>query len=459
MYPASFLRFWLVIGGCALLLTGAGGAAAQHGSPLLHQKIPVPSDVISEDGYMGDLRIGDLRGNGNVEFVILRSQDEGMKPTFLAAFAQDGTILWKRGTHGKQPARPAPLAVKDVTGDGQAEVIHFWKEDSSGEAGPFNMANIRIQIRDGESGTVLRQASPPALRRLHGSGGANWVHQRLLLANLEGDSLANDFVVKVGSTVLAFDDELEVLWTYTTKWNEYGEHTAYIPAVGDIDDDGRDEVTGGHYLLDHDGTPLWEKHRARHMDSVIITPWDQGETRVIASGYGQVLTAKGRSVLRLGKEHVPHGQEVRVADFVPDRAGPEMVIRYNGHHRDAMLVGNSGSILSRYVLNASPNNTGMMDVRWNGTNGTDLLYNGGMLWYADGREFARLPNLPAPIGEEKMGWYHAIPANVTGDSREDIVLYNPWDKYVWIYTPAPHDASEFGGYRPGPRQYNPRIMD
>ena len=39
-----------------------------------------------------------------------------------------------------------------------------------------------------------------------------------------------------------------MLWTYEIKWNEYGKCSAYIPAVGDIDGDGKDEVNGGYYL-------------------------------------------------------------------------------------------------------------------------------------------------------------------------------------------------------------------
>lgn len=72
---------------------------------------------------------------------------------------------------------------------------------------------------------------------------------------------------------------------------------------------------------------------------------------------------------------------------------------------------------------------------------------------------ARLPDLPPPRGPSRRGWYHCIPANVRGDEREELVLYNPWDARVWLYTPNPFSAQDFQGCRPTTRQYNARLMD
>ena len=63
-------------------------------------------------------------------------------------------------------------------------------------------------------------------------------------------------MVKLGDTHVAFDDELNVLWTYQTKWVDYSKCPAYIPAVGDIDGDKRDEVNSGYFMLDGDGKLL-----------------------------------------------------------------------------------------------------------------------------------------------------------------------------------------------------------
>ena len=425
----------------------------------------MPKELLSEGGWAGDLRIGDLDGDGQVDFLVFRSADEGMKPCFLGAFSLSGRVLWQDGSGGDQPARPGPVVIHDLDGDGGAEVVCFFV-DPARKATAASLENVVIQVREGRSGRVLRQGVPEALRQAAGYRGealvadSNWVHQRLLVANFRGTARPQDFLVKLGPTLLAFDDQLRTLWTYTIRWNEYGSCSAYIPAVGDIDGDGRDEVNGGYYLLDSRGRPRWEKQLAANMDSVAIAPWDGGKVRAFCSGGGHVVAADGRVVLRLGEKLVPHGQELRVVDFTSDRPGAEMVVRWNGHEPDAMLVGSEGRILRRFRLNPSPNNTGMEAVFWQGPDRPAALYNGGWLWHLEGEpRGVPLPGLPKPKGPAKMGWFHAIPADVCSDRREELVLYNPWDRFVWIYTPDPIRDGAFTSYKPGPRQYNARLMD
>jgi hypothetical protein len=436
----------------------------EFGKPILYKKIQLPAAILTNATienqqlqFGGDVRIGDLSGDGQVDFLVYRSIDKGMKPCFISAFTIDGKILWQVGQGGEQPARPGPMAIHDIDGDTAAEVICFFI-DPHRKATPDSMENVVIQIKDGSTGEVKNQAAPAEFRKCCGDG-PNWVHQRILIANFRGTETPRDILVKLGDKVIAFDENIEILWTYRIKWNEYGKCSAYIPSVGDIDGDGRDEVNGGYYLLDHDGKPKWEKQLGEHMDSVAITEWDDGRIRAICSGFGHVVDEHGNIILRLGKEIVPHGQEVRCADFSPESCGPEMITRYNGHEPDVILVSNKGEILKRFQINDSPNNTGMEAIFWHGHDAPALLYNGGMLWRGMGQLFAALPSLPEPVGPARMGWYHCIPANVCGDDREEIVLYNPWDKFIYIYTPSPLDEEAFKTYQPGQRQYNARLMD
>lgn len=445
-------------------LGGGSAQAAERGTPILHKKIPVPRALLAQGEhqgqalrYGGDIRIGDLTGDGRADFLVFRTAGAGVKPCFLAAFSMDGEILWRAGEGGGQPVRPGPVAVHDLDGDGAAEVLSFFT-DPRAQAPPHSLADVSVQVRDGATAKVEAQAAPPELRACQGRG-PNWVHQRLLVANFQGGPRPRDFAVKLGEKVLAFSHDLRLLWTYSIRWNDYSRCSAYIPAVGDIDGDGRDELFGGYYLLDHDGTPLWEKQLGRHMDSVAVAPWDGGRVRALGSGHGVVLDARGRALLELGPQAVPHGQELRVADFLAEPPGPEMVIRYRGHAPDVMTVATDGRVLRRWRLNSSPNETGMEVVYWDGPDRPALVYNGGELWHATGRRLAALPGLPPPVGPPRMGWYHGIPADLCGDRREEAVVYNPWDRFVAVYTPAPLDPAAYRGYRPGPRQYNPRLMD
>jgi len=436
-----------------------------YGTPLLYKKTAVPSDLLSYEGnapFGGDIRIGDLTGNGCIDILVYRAVDDfhdggGMKPCFLAAFTLDGTVLWSRGEGGLQPGRPGPVALHDIDADGSTEVICFFRDESI-KCAPTSMENIVLQIRDGSTGEVEIEAAPPELRQCRGSG-ANWAHQRILVANLSGNQSPQDVIIKLGENVLAFDKKLNVLWTYKCKWTAYGQCPAYVPAVGDIDGDGTDEINGGYFLLDADGRVMWEKQLGRHMDSVALSEWDDGRVRAFCSGFGHVLDENGDTVLMLGEEIVPHGQELRVADFDPRIPGPEMMIRYNGHSQEVTLVSVQGKVLRRFSLNVSPNHTGMEVVYWNGFSKPALLYNGGVLWRGSGRKFAELPDLQEPFGNPRQGWYHCIPANVCGDGREEAVIYNPWDGVIRIYTPAPLQPEKYTGYHPGPRQYNARLMD
>ena len=63
---------------------------------------------------------------------------------------------------------------------------------------------------------------------------------------------------RLGVNLLAFNHQLELLWQYTDEWFRYPKHSAYIPAVGDFNGDGLDEVNGGNFGLAADGTGTLE---------------------------------------------------------------------------------------------------------------------------------------------------------------------------------------------------------
>ncbi len=104
---------------------------------VLHRKLAIPGKfLITRKGHTfgGDLRIGDLNGDGRCDFLVYRCNHGaprgahmgGMKPTFLGAFDLDGKALWSVGGGGNHPSRPMSVAVKDWTGDGADDVICFW---------------------------------------------------------------------------------------------------------------------------------------------------------------------------------------------------------------------------------------------------------------------------------------------------------------------------------------------
>ncbi len=72
----------------------------------LLKRIDVPSELLvprtpGGEPSMGDLRIGDLTGDGRMDFVVCGGIG-GLKPSFVAAFTWDGEVLWTHGDRGRK---------------------------------------------------------------------------------------------------------------------------------------------------------------------------------------------------------------------------------------------------------------------------------------------------------------------------------------------------------------------
>ncbi len=396
--------WWLTFLG---LMLWPGHIFAQEPSYRLFRDVDIPPTILTEDRDMifgGDIRIGDFENNNQLSFLIYRGAQlvEGgaSHPVFIAVFRENGEILWQRGSGGTQPNRPGPVAVHDIDGDQETEIIALFL-DQPLNSDPFSLQNVHLLILNGHTGEIEREKTFDELQQITGRG-PNWVHQRILIANLSGQKIPGEFIVKLGKHVFAINHELKILWSYYNPNDEYQNCPAYIPAVGDVDKDGRDEINGGYYLLDDDGKVLWERKLGKNMDCVLIEFWDSDSTkRAICSGGGFVMDHRGDTVLMIGEQLIPHGQELRVGNFAQEYPGREMFVRYDGHKPAVHLISKEGSLIRSFELNSSPNNTGMEEIQWYGQDTISVLYNGGMIWNAQGERIAEFRELRTLLSAQK----------------------------------------------------------
>ncbi len=150
-------------------------------------------------------------------------------------------------------------------------------------------------------------------------------------ANFRGLGRGRDILVKIGEqnccAFAALTDELEVLWTYHDVTGRCG-HQA---DVGDVDNDGLDEVAFGTTLLDHNGDVLWINDCADyhapweddHIDEARISDIDgRGEADVV---YSCRVVVDGRTGRRKWIIPTWHGQQAFVGNLVEDLPGNQIV--------------------------------------------------------------------------------------------------------------------------------------
>ncbi len=386
---------------------------------------PVLARVIDTPGFGAGkaIRFGDLDGDGRLEMVIAQNQPRVRGDSYdmiscLTAITLEGEILWQLGRPSPRHAlltNDVPLQVYDIDGDGADEVVCA--------------RDFRMQILDGRTDEVRREAPTPRSRRLEkpfgfGSEDAYYriVGDCVHLCNVRGLPWARDILIKDRyNNVWVYDDQFNLLWSTSCR-------TGHFPFSYDFNGDGRDELLIGYRMYSADGEVLWDLGLGDHADGLGLVPRENGDILItIAAGdEGFLFVDREGRILR--HEKLGHVQTVNVGNFRPDLPGLEFItITYWRYPGILSFYDAQGELL--YRTEPYPVGSHIKPVNWTGLGDELILFSAS----------ATLPGLLDGFGRSVLN----LPADghlelccealdLLGDPRDEIVAWDPGR--IFIYT-------------------------
>lgn len=390
---------------------------AANPKPVLWKKLN-----IAGFGVGRNLRFGDLNGDGQTDLLVGQvvhhgPSDSHSEVSCLTAMTFDGKKLWQIGKPDQWKdhlTNDVAFQIHDIDNDGKNEVIYCM--------------NYEIIVADAATGkTKFKAPTPfePNSKPAAGEPQERILGDAMLFCDLSGKGFAGDLILKNRyRNVWAFNNKLEPLWHAACN-------TGHYPFPKDVDKDGKDELMVGYTLFNHDGTVRWtlEKTLKDHADGVAIIDFKRdGQLQLICAGSDEGLLyadMKGNIV----KHHfIGHAQNVTVANFRDDLPGLEAVtINFWANQGTIHYYDASGTIYHDF----EPNQYGsmLMPLNWTGKTEEYFVHNAnvdeGGIYDGRGRKVVVFPD----DGHPDMC---NATLNLTGDVRDEIVVWNPEE--VWVYT-------------------------
>ncbi|GIP56678.1 rhamnogalacturonan lyase family protein [Paenibacillus woosongensis] len=258
-----------------------------------------PADAYTKDGQpytytANDASIGDLDGDGAYEIVLMwspsnakdNSQSGYTGNVYLDAYKLDGTQLWRinLGHNIRAGAHYSPFLVYDLDGDGKAEVvlktadgtvdgqgkiIGDASKDHRNSTGYVLLGDEFLTVFDGETGAELSTVPYDPPRGDVGAWGDTYGNRvdRFLaaVAYLDGEHpsviFSRGYYTRTVLVAYSFKDgQLTKQWRFDTNDEGNGSYVGqgnHNLSVGDVDNDGKDEIIFGAITIDDDGQILY----------------------------------------------------------------------------------------------------------------------------------------------------------------------------------------------------------
>lgn len=266
------------------------------------QQVPGDTDWSYE---INDGAIGDLDGNGTYELIIKRYSSDYSEYPVIEAYRLDGTFMWRINLGPNHLAMPEvnPI-VYDLDGDGYAEValrtcegmtdgMGITTGDTNGDGvtdyrgygaddGFIDAGPEFLSIFDGRTGGELVRTDYIPRVSLS-QWGDNYRHRadkfHMVIAYLDGHKPS--LVICRGIYALTKleawnyrNGELYKLWHFTSEdWPGFDSQGNHNLSIGDVDNDGKDEIVYGGMCVDHDGTGLYTTGQG-HGDAMHLSDMD-----------------------------------------------------------------------------------------------------------------------------------------------------------------------------------------
>lgn len=405
-----------------------------------------------------DASVGDLDGDGIYEIILKQemtprdnSQSGATGETKLEAYKLDGTFMWRinLGRNIREGAHYTPFLVYDFDSDGRAEVACRTADGTIDGVGNYigdRYANHRnsngyvlsgpeyLTVFDGRTGAEINTTNYLPERGSVSSWGDNYGNRvdRFLAAVAYLDGVSPSLVMCRGyytrMVLVAWDfadGRLSHRWTFDTN-NGYrsfegaGNHQL---AVGDVDNDGRDEIMYGSVAVDDDGKGMYNIG-FKHGDALHFSDLDPSRPGLEVFQIHETDATPGASFRnartgqvywRTGNRDVGRGV---CADISAGSPGTE-----------CWGFGALYSAAGRQISSSQPSSTNHV-VWWDGDLSRELLndisiakYGGGTLLSAGGC-----------ASDNGTKANPSLQADIFGDWREEVIWRTSDNRYLRIYT-------------------------